>query len=241
MELSFNIKAFSGRLPDMPSKDDFCAWARGERELDISAKPGKLVNLPMMIARRMCPGSRMAVDTALELLKEFNPDGCIFSSMHGELEKNYNILKAIVADADVSPTDFAMSVHNSASGNFTIVGKCTRAVSSVCAGLGTFMQALTDAVALLEECQHVLIVDFDSYIPEFFRQRMHYKIPSMAYAVGLVIGRGDDFKVKRVALSEQSKAATFPFSLCLARDLLIGDKKELTLHDETCDWEIKRK
>ncbi|HAR79663.1 MAG TPA: beta-ketoacyl synthase, partial [Succinivibrionaceae bacterium] len=69
MQFSFNIEAVAGRLPALGTTKNFLSWARGDVTLDKGAKPDRAQFLPMMTARRMCAGSRMAADTGLELLK----------------------------------------------------------------------------------------------------------------------------------------------------------------------------
>ena len=45
---------------------------------------------------------------------------CIFASRHGELARTVKIIESIVKLEDVSPTDFSLSVFNTALGLFSI-------------------------------------------------------------------------------------------------------------------------
>ena len=190
MTLTFDLLTLSGRLAGIADAGTFKAWALGELVLSPEVKPAKTKFLPMMTARRMCTGSRFAADLALELCKEHEVSAAVFCSRHGELERNFNIQSAIAADGDVSPTDFAMSVHNAAAGSFSIVGRKKIPITSISAGKATFPQALIAAVSLLKTHGRILLVDFDSYIPEFFKRGMHEQIPDMPYAVGMILTAG---------------------------------------------------
>ncbi len=235
MQFSFNIEAVAGRLPGLGTTEKFISWARGNLPLDKTSKPEKALFLPMMTARRMCAGSRMAADTGLELLKAGSIDAAVYASRHGELERNYSILNAIAHDSDVSPTDFAMSVHNAASGSFTIAGKCRIPVSSVSAGLGTFPQALCEAYAMLCCYEHVLLVDFDSYIPDFFRLGMDQDISSFPYAAGFVLSRGSAVSCTFTGDREKIEEPELPFALQFIRALFAG-KDTLELKDSQGVW-----
>lgn len=235
MQFSFNIEAVAGRLPALGTTKNFLSWARGDVTLDKGAKPDRAQFLPMMTARRMCAGSRMAADTGLELLKAGPVEAAVYASRHGELERNYSILSAIAHDSDVSPTDFAMSVHNAASGSFTIAGKCRIPVSSVSAGLGTFPQALCEAYAMLCCYEHVLLVDFDSYIPDFFRLGMDQEISSFPYAAGFVLSRGSDVSCTFTGEKEATAEPELPFSLQFIRALFTATDT-LELKDTQGVW-----
>ncbi len=79
---------------------------------------------------------------------------------------------APAAEQPVSPTDFAMSVHNSAVGNLTIAARQPVVSSSVSAGMDTFQQSLCDVLSLLHAgYSRVLLVDFDGLLPDFLSRR----------------------------------------------------------------------
>ncbi len=77
----------------------------------------------------------------------------VFTSRHGELERNFRILQALATGQDLSPTDFAMSVHNSAVGNLTIAAQQPIVSSSLSAGLDTFQQGLCEVICF---CRRVI-------------------------------------------------------------------------------------
>ncbi len=115
----------------------------------------------MMTARRLSSGSKLAVECGLSMLQKHAIDAVLYTSRHGELERNYRILEALATNQAVSPTDFALSVHNSAVGNLTIAAKQPVVSSSLAAGKDTFQQGLCEVISLLQAgYQRVLMVDF---------------------------------------------------------------------------------
>lgn len=48
----------------------------------------------MMTARRLSSGSKLAVDCGLAMLRRHDINAVLYTSRHGELERNYRILHA---------------------------------------------------------------------------------------------------------------------------------------------------
>ena len=93
---------------------------------------------------------------------------CVFASQHGELTRTVKILSSLAKDGEISPTDFSMSVHNTALGLFSIFENNKKPATTVAAGSDTFGFALLEACVLLNRFPDtpVLIVYFDEPIPE---------------------------------------------------------------------------
>ncbi len=89
----------------------------------------------------------------------------------------------------ISPTDFALSVHNSAVGNLTITHS-GRSFPPLSAGRDTFQQGLCEVMCLQAGYQRVLMVDFDGYLPEFYHPQLSPEMPTWPYALALVIETG---------------------------------------------------
>lgn len=107
MKFALNIDDYSARAFGFNTKEQFTSLALGEVEADIKAVNPKSVNIPMMTARRLSMGCRMAVDIGIELLKSHEDiDAVIYSSATGEEEHNYKVLESAAKGIDCSPTDF---------------------------------------------------------------------------------------------------------------------------------------
>ncbi|KHN54400.1 beta-ketoacyl synthase chain length factor [Pectobacterium fontis] len=193
MRLAFSIIDWQASAPGLSSTDDWLYWSRIPAAINTAQPLDKGRHLPMMMARRLNQGSRLAVDSGLALLSRQSVDAIVFTSRHGELERNLNILNALAHNENISPTDFAMSVHNAAVGSLTITAKAPLVSTSIAAGMDSFQQGLIEAKALQAAgYRHILLVDFDGAIPDFYHPHVPVDTPRYPYAVALLLGEGDD-------------------------------------------------
>lgn len=195
-------------------------------------------HLPMMMSRRLSTGSRMAVDTGLELMQRHAVDALVFSSRHGELEKNYRIQQALHAQEELSPAVFAMSVHNAAVGTLSIAAEADLPSTAIAAGIDSFQQALIESYLLLSDGhERVLMVDHDSLLPGFYLSHLPDDLPRYPYAVGLVLEAGDSLSCESMPqdVPQHSHLPQSIFFLhCRARQL-----PGFTLDGEHCRWHWK--
>jgi hypothetical protein len=93
---------------------------------------------------------------------------CIFASRHGELKRTVKIIDSLVKLEDVSPTDFSLSVFNTALGLYSIFTGNKAPSTMVVGGEDTFGSALIEAQTYLHRFPDipVLLVYFDEPLPE---------------------------------------------------------------------------
>lgn len=194
--LSFDIKDARALAPQL---NDRAQWQQAlalPDPLDFTPLP-KPANLPPLLARRLASGDRPAVGLGLEFLTDHpETDAIVFASRHSELERNHALLQALARHEEVSPNAFALSVHNAAVANLTIQSGKPLFSTSLSAGVDSFHAALQEACALLNtDYKHVLLVDFDGQVPEFYREFMPDGTPCYPYAAALLLQRGTSFEV----------------------------------------------
>ena len=97
MKFTLTIIDWQARAPGLSDADAWQAWSRQSDAIDPAAPLAKLTDLPMMTARRLNSGSKLAVDIGLAMLRKHRIDAVVYSSRHGELERNYRILQALAA------------------------------------------------------------------------------------------------------------------------------------------------
>lgn len=195
MKFALNILDWQARAPGLSETLQWQEWSRQPQAIDPTAPLAKLSELPMMTARRLSSGSKLAVECGLAMLRRHQIDAVLYTSRHGELERNYRIVHALATEQALSPTDFALSVHNSSVGNLTIAAKQPIVSSSLSAGRDSFQQGLSEVLSLLQAgYQRVLMVDFDGFLPEFYHPQLPAEIPTWPYAVALVIEAGDEWQ-----------------------------------------------
>ena len=151
--------------------------------------------IPPMQRRRMSHLSKLAVQTSLMVTQDHQIDYGVFSSRHGELFRSAQLIQNILQGEDASPMAFSQSVHNTASGLFTIIGKRTIPVTSISATADSFHNALIEACAYIENnpSSKVLVVDFDEPLPELYQQYATMDFPR--YVLGLIISAGDEYQI----------------------------------------------
>ncbi len=166
-KVTFSIQKWSVWSAERSDSADWIQWARENTNPATSTKPD-ISQIPALKRRRMSKLSKMALSTALNCLdgNEQKPI-CVFASQHGELERTIKIINSFVNNEDTSPTDFSLSVHNTALGLFSIQTHNKMPATTIAAGDDTFGYALLEACNLLQRYPEssVLLVYFDEPLP----------------------------------------------------------------------------
>ena len=136
---------------------------------DNAAPPSGL--LPPAERRRATPSTRFALTAAQQALTHAALDATAVPAVFGSSSGNPDIIHDICAmlaagDYQISPTKFHNSVHNAASGYYSIAVASHRAVTSLCALDGTATAALLEtAVQAIAADSPVLMVCYDLPYP----------------------------------------------------------------------------
>ncbi|WP_429064555.1 beta-ketoacyl synthase chain length factor [Aeromonas bestiarum] len=236
--LSFSLQDSQALSPGLVDELDWQAWARQGQWPADSPFPATPL-LPMMMARRLSQGSRLAVQVGLSLLARHPVDYAIFVSRHGELARSVSLLQALADGQALSPTDFSMSVHNTAAGLSSIQGKAAIPMTSLAAGEGGLMAGFTEAVAALHAgASRVMLVAFEGPVPEFHRPWLPDEAPP--HALGLVLQAGDEWRCEGARRTVESAVRPLPQSLACWRALL-RHESILTLCDGRQEWTWRRR
>lgn len=219
MKFSLDILDWRALAPGIDSCEDWIQWVHRADIHKFSGEIAKSQHIPMMAARRMSIGSRLAVEAGLSLLENHNVDAAIFSSRHGELEKTGRILHNLSQDEMLSPTEFSMSVHNTAAGWLTIISKKPLPVTSLAAGKDSFQQGILEAQSMLASgASRVMLVDFDGEIPAIYNESVNSEF--QPYAVAIILAAGDTLQCQSVAAQEGIDELSLPQSLQFLRGYL---------------------
>ncbi|HEY3984551.1 beta-ketoacyl synthase chain length factor [Cedecea sp.] len=239
MKFTLNIIDWQAKAPGLSNATEWQQWSQRGQAIDPTLPLGALSELPMMTARRLSSGSKLAVDCGLAMLRRHQIDAVLYTSRHGELERNYRILHALATEQPLSPTDFALSVHNSSVGNLTIAAKKPITSASLSAGKDTFQQGLCEVICLLQAgYQKVLMVDFDGQLPTFYHPHIAPQMPTWPYAVALVFEAGSSLRCS-TQKSEATGEPTLPQSLLFLQHYL-NDCSAFTLPGERVEWQWSR-
>lgn len=230
-----NILSWWAMAPDRGTRDAWRQWANALTAEYPGVLPG-CSHIPMMSLRRMSIGTRLAVESGLILLKDSPADMAIFTSRHGELERTHRILQNLHQQQPLSPTDFAMSVHNTAAGWLTIMAKNTLPTTSLAAGEDSFQQGMIEAQAILAtgSAERVLLIDFDGIVPDVYRPFAPEN--SVPYAVALLLESGGTLHCQATTPEQVSHE---PQGLSFLRGWLSADD-EFTVPGQRHGWLWKR-
>ncbi len=137
---------------------------RNNSELDLSLVPSAL-------RRRCSQASKIALSVAMRASENQAIDYAVFCSQHGEISHTLTLLEQIRQTEELSPSCFSQSVHNTASGLFTICKQLTQSVTSIAAGKNTFLAGMIEALTWLQlnPQKTVMVTQFDEAIPELYR------------------------------------------------------------------------
>ncbi|OUS26742.1 hypothetical protein A9Q99_16090 [Gammaproteobacteria bacterium 45_16_T64] len=193
--IHLNVNQWYAWSPGIESSDDWEAWARKQR-MPLESGVPELPFVKPMLRRRLSQLSKMAVKVAFECLskegQQVVADRTVFCSRHGELTRTVGLLESLSLDEDLSPTGFSLSVHNAASGLYSIANKDKSPSVSLAAGRDTLVEGLREASMLLnsDDAETVLVVIAEEPLPEHllpFADEMQ-----RSFALALLLARGDN-------------------------------------------------
>lgn len=235
--LRLQIEHWSFWSPESP---DPAGWASHWRQAGAKCMAGDpdATIIPAMQRRRMSRLSRMALAVALEVISDETVDYSIFCSQHGEIVRTSEILSAIAAGVEISPTAFAQSVHNTSSGLFTVIAKTTVPSSSIASGENTFACGWLEAQAYLARnpTHRVLLVDFDEVIPEQYQPYSDQVYCDHSLALLLRVAEKGGVRVVRTAADADDKLPQGPVFLAWAQ----SDEATLSLTTAGQGWRWDR-
>lgn len=137
-----------------------------------SAEPAwpALPQVPAMQRRRLSPLTKIAFDVAFSQAIDAGTP-LVFASRHGDLPKTAELLLDVAQQQPLSPTQFALSVHNAIVGQYSIFQQHQAAHSSVAAGDSSLHYAVLEAYGLMSDAQvtEVLVVYADQPVPELYQ------------------------------------------------------------------------
>ena len=78
MKFALNITDWQAKAPGLSEAAQWHEWSRLSHTIDPAAPQGKLSELPMMTARRLSSGSKLAVECGLAMLRRHAIDAVLY-------------------------------------------------------------------------------------------------------------------------------------------------------------------
>lgn len=187
-QLKVNLLRWVAWVPGIDQCGDWAGWSTDLALQHQDVQPD-LSFIPPVVRRRLSRNSRLAIRAAHDCLQpDMDVASAIFCSRHGECQRTLGIYGAMANGEDVSPIQFSQSVHNAASGIFSIERQLRIPVTSIAAGPASGEQGFIEAFGLIEAgLGPVLWVMSDDRPSAPFD---HYvDTPAIPFAMAMVVGR----------------------------------------------------
>lgn len=171
MHLKFSILSWGAWSPQYQRANEWLNWpTTASDDSAIQSAVPKLAHVPAMQRRRLSKLTKIILEAVSQCAP---PEQCrsVFASQHGEINRTVGLLHDIVAKQPLSPTGFSQSVHNTASGIFSILTGNQAPSTSIAAGKNTFSQAFIEAYGQLHADPDPLLLAYaDEPVPQVYRQ-----------------------------------------------------------------------
>lgn len=158
-------------LQGLSDASDLSLWANNKLPLPEEFTPPKPQYYPKGQLRRLSPFSKVAMH-CLDIPQALSKNlPLVFASQHGDLAKTVKLIKDTALAEDLSPTQFALSVHNATTGLFSIATNNTAATTTISAGINSFLEGLIEASMQCQQLKTSVIYNYcDFDVPREYRQ-----------------------------------------------------------------------
>jgi hypothetical protein len=230
MGMGFAIKGWAACAPGLAARSDWLAWSRSPT-LPEGPVEAPLAGVPPLLRRRLNGLGRLVAQVAWDC----QPDGpgvpVVLASRYGDAARALQLLRQFTVEGLMSPTDFALSVHNAIGAMYSIARGDTQPYSSVSAGAASAAAGWLEAAALLADgAGEVLLVCYDAPLPGEYQAFADE--PSCAYAWAWRLSPASagepslalswDMDSDDAAAAAQPVATALPFGLDVLRFMLSG-------------------
>lgn len=230
-QIEFSISHIEAWAPGVTSSLEWQEWAAGTREIESGGEPA-LQQMQPLLRRHAGRLGRFACSVAYDALRDLREVPVVFSSRYGEVSRSVELLSALAAGDELSPSTFGLSVHNAIPGLFSMARKETANSISLAACDDAAEFGLIEACSLLDDgAEQVLLVVADVPLPAIYESFADTSAEAFGWAA--LISRPSDSSI-RLQWSEAPSIRTHdaqdkpqPGALA-ALSVLIGDRHEVT-------------
>ncbi|MFT3709641.1 MAG: beta-ketoacyl synthase chain length factor [Archangium sp.] len=232
MRLSFSVSTWAAWAPGLTSNEAWLAWAR-DPKVPVGKDTPPLTEVPAMQRRRVEKMGRLAFQVAQWAQGESKGSPLIFASRHGDVGRSKELLESLAKNEPLSPTSFALSVHNAIGAQYSIIRQDRAPVSAISNGRYTLEAAVLEAVTQLAETDEVLLVAYEASVPEFYEKWLDE--PQSDFAFAWKLKKGDHFSLSLRTRGEgRGEGQSLPNTLEVFKFFLNESVKEFTT--DTWSW-----
>jgi hypothetical protein len=218
---TFTLAHWNAWAPGLNQATDWRRWADAPYcPAGVDETPPPLLDfVPPLQRRRLSVMARSALACAWPLTEGQHDMPMVFASQHGETSRNFELLRELVRGEPLSPTSFALSVHNSTAGMWSILRHETTESVALSAESDSLEHALLEAALLLDQgAPSVIVIATEEKAPSAYSHWIdHCGFP---FALALRVTPGEQFRLGCVAPTEpRSGAEKLPETATLANPL----------------------
>ena len=200
--LAFTVLRWAAWAPGLSCAEDWRCWAENKKIITDDDSAPALKFIKPMQRRRFSRLTRMALQTSYECLQGEHDIRTVFCSRHGEIHRTKALLDDIAKQELISPMGFSLSVHNTASGLYSIASGNQAPSTAIAAGLDSLEMAVIEALGQLQSNPHqpVLVVIADEPFPAFYATDDNEL--SCPYSVAMLLaadGDGERYQLQPLA------------------------------------------
>jgi Beta-ketoacyl synthase, N-terminal domain len=187
---AFRIEQWRAWAPGLDTTQAWQTWAQAPHIVPDHLEQPTCASLPAMQRRRLSRLARITMEVAWPLCGEHEQLPFVFASRHGETPCTFALLTDVAQEQPLSPTKFALSVHNAIAGQWSIL-RGQRGESVAIAGeADTFEHAMLEGAMLLAEgASSALVVIAEEQPPAAYANWIS-DVP-FSYALALRLGSID--------------------------------------------------
>lgn len=241
-QVRFSVSRVEAWAPGVASTEEWQEWAIGKRELGTIGEPA-LQQMQPLLRRHAGRLGRFACSPAYDALGDLRDVPVVFSSRYGEVSRSVELLSALAAGDELSPSTFGLSVHNAIPGLFSMARKETANSISLAAGDDSAEFGLIEACSLLDDgAERVLLVVADVPLPPIYESFADTSAEPFGWAALITKPTDTSVSLEWIdGVNANADAANKPLPGALrALSVLIGDDTHVTRTSGARTWRWTR-
>jgi len=236
MKITASLLSWSAWTPGISTAEEWQQWTAGTRAIADAPDSPPVDFIPAMQRRRLSRLSRLSLAAAYSCAGENHNLPTVFASRHGEIHRTLGLLNDVAQNEPLSPMAFSLSVHNTASGLYSIATGNTAPSTAIAAGMDTLPMAIIEAIGQLQRHDEVMVVYAEEPLPTEYSQ---FASTDNSALLGLALrlgkaGTGRDWQLQSSTADTETTGSS---GLALIR-WLNGSAQDVLLQGERNGWQL---
>ena len=190
ISVTATLERWTAWAPGLETAEQWQNWTGDTNLIGDQGSPS-VKFLPAMFRRRLSQLSKLALTSAYSCIKDDGPISTVFVSRYGELNTTVKLLEDIASNMPISPTGFSTSVHNTASGMYSIANNDQSPTTAIAAGADSLEAGFIEAACQLSSLRQnrVMLILAEEPLHHYYRQ--YSDMPEKPFAIALLLSRKD--------------------------------------------------